>query len=112
MHVRAPVASSLDFVALGNHVAEADFLEAVQSEVGLLVPGRGAVWVGWDCLVLKSETLLGGFGEALWSCGELAEEGGRVEGGEGGGWEPWRHDDGYVCMAPCWEGLGDQRRVN
>ena len=44
--------------------------------------------------MLKGETLLGGFGEALWSCGELAEEGGRVEGGQGGGWEPWRHDDG------------------
>lgn len=55
--------------------------------------------------MLKGETLLGGFGEALRSCGELAEERGRVEGGEGGGWEPWRHGDAYVCMAPNWEGL-------
>lgn len=55
--------------------------------------------------MLKCETLLGGLRETLWSCGELAEEGGRVEGGEGGGWEPWRHDGGYVRMAPYWEGL-------
>lgn len=55
--------------------------------------------------MLKGETLLGGLRETLLSCGELAEEGSRVEGGEGSGWEPRRHDDDYVFMAPCWEGL-------
>ncbi len=57
MHVGAPVAARLDLVALGDNVAEADFLRAVQAEVGLLVEGGGAVGVGGDVAVFECEAL-------------------------------------------------------
>ena len=93
VHVRSPVSAGLDLVPLRDHVSEADLLHAVQAEVGLLVPSRGAVWVRWDGAVFECQALLCRLGEGSGGGGEAAREGGeRRLGGE-----PGRH--GCSCSA-------------
>lgn len=44
--------SSFDFILLGNYVSIANFLEAIETEIGLFVELRGAVGIWWNAGML------------------------------------------------------------
>jgi len=57
VYVWSPVSSRFDFVFFGHHVSEADFLRAIETEVGLFVDLGGAIRVRGYGAVFHGESL-------------------------------------------------------
>jgi len=94
VYVWSPVSSRFDFVFFGHHVSEADFLRAIETEVGLFVDLGGAIRVRGYGAVFHGESFGGRFRE----CARGGGEGSEVGEGWMGGWEE-RHGKAWAACA-------------